>query len=185
MIKHTGTVPLASEGLILRRFQGSDAPAVFHHWASDEEVVKYLNWERHQSLGDSMRYVERCIKSYDDKRYYHWAVVPTENPQLPIGAIFATEVDDTVAKVHIAYNIGKQWWNRGYTSRAMAMVIRHFFECVHYNRVEARHDPRNPYSGRVMIRCGMKFEGTLRQWEMNNQGVCDASYYAILRDDYR
>lgn len=184
MIIHTGTVLLESDGLILRRFQESDASAVFHHWASDEEVVKYLNWEKHRTIDDSIGYVDQCIKSYADDHYYHWAIVPSDDPQLPIGAIFATEVDDTVAKVHIAYNIGKQWWNRGYTSRALAEVIRHFFVTIGYNRVEARHDPRNPYSGKVMAKCGMVFEGTLRQWEMNNQGVCDASYYAILRENY-
>jgi len=26
----------------------------------------------------------------------------------------------------------------------------------------------------------MKYEGTLRQSDWNNQGVCDASYYALL-----
>ena len=51
------------------------------------------------------------------------------------------------------------------------------------NRIESRHDPRNPNSGRVMKKCGMIYEGTLRQSDRNNQGICDASYYAILASD--
>ena len=28
-----------------------------------------------------------------------------------------------------------------------------------------------------MKKCGMKYEGTLRKADKNNQGICDASYY--------
>ena len=49
-------------------------------------------------------------------------------------------------------------------------------------RIEARHDPRNPASGAVMRKCGMTFEGTLRRSDWNNQGLCDASYYAIIKE---
>lgn len=52
------------------------------------------------------------------------------------------------------------------------------------NRVESRHDPHNPNSGRVMKKCGMKYEGTMRQADINNQGICDFSEYGILAEDY-
>ena len=57
------------------------------------------------------------------------------------------------------------------------------FDTVGYNRIESRHDPRNPNSGKVMMKCGMKFEGTMRSSDWNNQGICDASYYALLRSE--
>ena len=52
---------------------------------------------------------------------------------------------------------------------------------VGINRVEAYHDPRNPHSGDVMKKCGMIYEGTFRQSDRNNQGICDASWYGILK----
>lgn len=30
----------------------------------------------------------------------------------------------------------------------------------------------------------MKYEGTLRMADWNNQGICDASYYAMLKEEY-
>ena len=68
-------------------------------------------------------------------------------------------------------------------SEALGAVIDFLFDEVGVNRVESRHDPRNPNSGAVMKKCGMKFEGTLRQSDRNNQGICDACYYAILADE--
>ena len=54
---------------------------------------------------------------------------------------------------------------------------------VDVNRIESRHDPRNPNSGKIMKKCGMKYEGTLRSSDWNNQGVCDACYYALLKSE--
>lgn len=52
------------------------------------------------------------------------------------------------------------------------------------NRIESRHDPRNPNSGKVMGKCGMKYEETLRSSDHNNQGICDACYYGILKSEW-
>lgn len=45
------------------------------------------------------------------------------------------------------------------------------FEKVKANRIESRHDPRNPNSGKVMV----KYEGTLREADTSNKGVVDAA----------
>ena len=56
-------------------------------------------------------------------------------------------------------------------------------EKVHNSRIESPHDPRNPNSGMVMKKCGMLYEGTLRSSAKNNQGICDACWYALLRSE--
>jgi ribosomal-protein-alanine N-acetyltransferase len=63
---------------------------------------------------------------------------------------------------HIGYCIGRKWWHSGITSEALESVIQFLIEEVGLNRIESRHDPRNPNSGAVMKKCGMKYEGTLR-----------------------
>jgi ribosomal-protein-alanine N-acetyltransferase len=35
-----------------------------------------------------------------------------------------------------------------------------------------------------MVKAGMRYEGTLRQSDLNNQGIHDSAYYAILAEDY-
>lgn len=86
--------------------------------------------------------------------------------------------------VEIGYCIGRNWWHRGYMSEALKALIRFFFEEVNVGRIQARHDPRTPNSGAVMSKCGMTYEGTLRRADRNNQGICDAAVYGILREEY-
>lgn len=35
-----------------------------------------------------------------------------------------------------------------------------------------------------MKKCKMKYEGTMRKADINNQGICDYSMYALLAEDY-
>lgn len=181
-MKHLGTKQIETDRLILRRFLREDAEAMYRNWASDPEVTKYLTWPAHESLEVSQWVVDDWISHYTESDYYQWAIVPKEAGE-PIGSIAVVGHDDRMAKVEIGYCIGKNWWHRGYMSEALKAVIGFFFDEVGMNRVESRHDPRNPNSGAVMRKCGMKYEGTLRQSDWNNQGICDASWYGILAGD--
>lgn len=90
---------------------------------------------------------------------------------------------ESISMVHIGYCIGRPWWHREITSEALKAVMDYLFDIVDVNRIESRHDPSNPNSGKVMKKCGMKYEGTLRSSDWNNQGVCDAGYYALLESE--
>ncbi len=178
-----GTVTLETERLILRRFRPDDAAAMFRNWANDPEVTKYLTWPTHTDISVSQAVIDSWIPLYDEMSHYSWAIVLKELGE-PIGSIAAVEQRDDIKMVHIGYCIGRKWWRQGYTSEALAELLRFFFEEVGVNRIESRHDSRNLNSGKVMIKCGLKYEGTMRQDDRNNQGVCNSVRYAMLADDY-
>ena len=182
-MRHCGTQKIETERLILRQFTVDDAQAMYENWASDPEVTKYLTWPMHTSVGVSKAVLEDWAESYGQDNYYQWAIVLKEHGSDPIGSISAVHMNDDADVVHIGYCIGQKWWHQGITSEALKAVMDFFFDEVGANRVEARHDPRNPHSGMVMQKCGMKYEGTLRSSDRNNQGICDASYYALLRSE--
>ena len=52
------------------------------------------------------------------------------------------------------------------------------------HRIEAQHEADNPASGRVMAKCGMQHEGTLRSRVFNKGRYVDVEFYAILRQDW-
>lgn len=183
-MNHKGTVTLETQRLILRRFELSDAEAMFSNWASDTEVTKYLTWPTHTDASVSKAVIDSWLPLYENPNHYSWAIILKDIGE-PIGSIAAVEQREDTNMVHIGYCIGRKWWRQGYTSEALSELIRFFFEDVGINRIESRHDPRNPNSGKVMMKCGLKYEGTLRQSDINHQGgFCDAAYYAILADEY-
>lgn len=183
-MKHKGTIKLESKNLILRKFVLEDAESMYNNWASDEEVTKYLSWPAHSSVEVSKDIINSWIEEYKNDNYYHWAITLKENGDEPIGGISIVEIKEKVGSVQFGYCIGQNWWNKGVTSEALNTLIEFFIKEVGANRIEARHDPNNPNSGKVMMKCGLKYEGTMRQYDINNQGICDTSMYGILAKDY-
>lgn len=182
-MRHLGTMRLETQRLILRPFTREDGPHMLRNWAGDSEVTRYLTWPVHTDEAVSLRYIESLMEDYDQPETYNWGIEYKDLGEV-IGSISVVRRDDTVETVHIGYCLGRSWWNRGIMPEAFAAVIRFFIEEVGANRVEARHDLRNPGSGRVMEKCGLIYEGTLRQSGRNNQGICDEAWYALLREDY-
>lgn len=182
-MKKCGTQRIETDRLILRRYKIEDADAMYKNWASDSEVTKFLTWQPHSSVEVSRGIIENWLKEYSDEKYYQWAIVLKDNGNEPIGGISVVHMNEDISMVHIGYCLGRAWWRRGIMSEALKAVTDFMFDTVEVNRVEARHDPRNPNSGKVMQKCGMKYEGTLRSADRNNQGICDACYYALLRSE--
>lgn len=180
MLTHKGTQILTTQRLTLRPFTADDAADMFANWASDPEVTKFLTWPTHKSIDVSKWVLNDWLPHYSELDYYSWAIVYEGHA---IGSISVVDHDDKVGKAQIGYCIGQSWWHMGIVCEALKAVIDFLFDEVGYARIEARHDPRNPHSGGVMKKCGMKYEGTLRQSDWNNQGVCDACWYALLKSE--
>lgn len=163
-MNHTGTVVIETERLLLRPFTLKDADAMFRNWASDQEVTKFLRWPHHKDISVT----RKLLKELGE----------------PIGSISVVGMNERVSTVHIGYCIGRPWWRQGITSEAFAAIIPFLFEEVGVNRIEAQHDPNNPNSGKVMLKCGLKYEGTLRQADFSNRGIVDAAMYSLMASEY-
>ncbi len=184
-MKHSGTIRLETKRLVLRRFELSDAEDVYHNWASDAEVTRFLTWPTHESIETTKGYMQFNVDNYEkDITFYSWGIELKEIGRV-IGGISVVNINEKAESVHIGYCIGKNYWNKGIMSEAFLAVIPYLFEVVEVNRIDARHDPRNPYSGKVMEKCGLVYEGTLRQSDRNNQGICDEAWYGLLKTEWR
>lgn len=181
-MEHKGTKRLETERLILRQAILEDAKPMYENWAKDPEVTAFLTWPPHSSVDVSRVVLENWVACYQDQNYYQWMIVLKELDE-PIGSISVVSLNDLVASAEIGYCIGRNWWHQGIMTETLQAVMDFLFEDVGMNRVEAKHDINNPNSGAVMRKCGMKYEGTLRQASRNNQGICDVSVYALLRHE--
>lgn len=183
-MNYKGTTKLETERLILRRFKITDADDMFENYASNDNVTKYMTWETHKDIDATKEYLQSLTKSYSNSKFFDWAIeLKSENKV--IGSIGAKKPDENLSKIEIGYCIGEKWWNHGIVTEALKEIIRFLFEEVDVNRIEAYHDIRNPASGRVMQKCGMKFEGVLRQAYLFKNGVADVYVYSILKSDIK
>ena len=181
-MEHKGTKSLETKRLLLRKITVGDTEAAFANWMSDGNVTTYLRWPTHTSIETSRAVIASWVSQYAQADFYQWVIVLKETGA-PVGTIGTIGQDDDLERLEIGYCLGSRWWHQGIMSEALAAVIHYLFTEVGANRIDARHDPHNPHSGAVMKKCGLRYEGTLRQADRNNQGIVDVCLYAILRED--
>lgn len=182
-MEHKGTLTLETERLILRRFTLEDAECAFKNWMSNDNVTRFLRWQTHKDVSVTLEYLQFLLDNYSKNDFYDWAI-ELKSIGEPVGSISAVALDEWSSSAEIGYCIGEHWWRQGITSEALAAVMRFFFEEIGANRVYSEHDVNNPNSGKVMRKCGLKYEGTLRHGDRNNTGFCDTAVYGLIRNEY-
>ncbi|MEX1307133.1 MAG: GNAT family N-acetyltransferase [Eubacteriales bacterium] len=180
-MKHLGTLALETERLILRPFRMEDAQDMFQNWAGNDTVTRFLTWPTHPSAEVSGALITAWVKEYENKNNYQWCIENKAQGQA-IGSIGVVNLEEDIEAMEMGYCIGEGFWNQGFTTEALKRVIAFLFYEVSVNRVWARHDSRNPNSGKVMQKAGMTYEGTHREASVNNSGICDIVVYGITKD---
>lgn len=166
---------LESNRLILRPFSINDVKDVFLY-TSDNTVTKYLTWSSHTDISQT----EKVVRDFYMGRPGIFAI-ELKSEHKCIGCIdlrLCIEHD----KASFGYVLNRGYWNKGYMSEALKLIIEFSFSKLKLNRIESTHYVGNEGSGRVMQKCGMGYEGTGFQ-EVKIKGIFyDVVHYGILRE---
>lgn len=174
------TLPiLTTERLKLRAVTMDDVEAMFKY-GSNDNVTRYVLWETHQTVEDSKSFIEMAIESYAMHEFYHWGI--EYNGEF-IGTIDFVGLNDYSKVGEIGYVLAEDYWNKGLVTEAAKRVIDFGFEELGLIRIQARCIAENVASSRVMEKCGMKFEGTLRKSLFAKGTHHDIHMYAIIDED--
>lgn len=169
---------LATERLLLRPFTLDDAPAV-QRLASAYEVAENTLLIPHPYPEGA---AAEWIAKQKPANNHVFAITLHEGDV--IGAV-GLEVQPEHDRGEIGYWIGVPYWGRGYMTEAARAVIGWAFESLRLRRVFAFHFTRNPASGRVMQKIGMRHEGSLRQHDKKWNEYVDVEVYGILNSEWR
>ena len=111
------------------------------------------------------------------------ALVRREQRDL-VGAI-GLDINPEQQRAELGYWVGRPFWNQGYATEAARAVIAYGFTHLGLHRIYADYLTRNPASGRVMGKLGMRMEGVMRD-HVVKWGRCeDVARCAILSTDPR
>lgn len=120
--------------------------------------------------------------AWTQHRHLSLAVTSKIDGQL-IGAMcltFAEEHD----RAELGYWIGVPFWRNGFASEASSALVDFGFRVMGLQRVQAFHFARNPVSGRVLMKLGMKREGVSPRAFKKHERYEDLVQYGLLRRDW-
>jgi ribosomal-protein-alanine N-acetyltransferase len=173
---------LETERLILRPFHLSDAKRV-QVLAGEKDIASTTLAIPHPyEDGMAEDWIATHPEAFEKGERVNFAIVLKSSDEL-IGAIGLTLHQDHV-RAEQGYWVGKPYWNHGYCTEAAREVVRYGFEALSLNRIHAMHLSRNPASGEVMKKIGMKHEGKLRQHILKWGTFEDVELYGLMKSEF-
>src|SRR5690554_6346506 len=127
-------------------------------------------------------WIETHAENFDEDRILTLAITQKEEKYL-IGAI-SIGFNNNYDRGELAYWVGKKYWSNGYCTEAALGIMEYGFKKMNLNRIYACHLGKNPASGKVMKKIGMKYEGVLRQHVKKWDEYEDLLYYGLLKEEY-
>lgn len=173
---------LETERLRLRKLTMRDAQDIYNY-SRDPLVAKHVLWDAHRSIGESRAYLRYMLRKYRMTEPASWGIELKSTGRI-IGTIGYMWIQTDNAAAEVGYSLSRLYWGQGIMTEALHAVIDYAFTALKLNRVEAIHEIDNPASGAVMKKCGMQYEGRLRQKLFNKGRYVDVDMYAILRKDF-
>ncbi len=174
---------ITAERLTLRPFTVDDADAVAFI-CNDAETQKTTLSLPYPYLRDhAVQWISGHDSDRRDGNAYCFAICDRENGTL-YGSISLSIKKPNGAVAELGYMIGREYWGNGYATEAVRGIIEYAFSELMLHRVYAVHLGSNTASGRVMLKAGMKYEGTMRDHIFKRGRYEDAVIYGIVNMDF-
>ena len=161
MINMKGSPTLHTERLILRAFTLDDAQDVQKLAGERDIAATTSNIPHPYKDGMAEEWINTHTPNLKDGKSVVWAITCKENDSdtdtTLIGAI-DINVDQSEKIGELGYWIGKPYWNCGYCSEAAKVALNYGLDVLKLKSVHAFYLAKNPASGRVLQKIGMKFE---------------------------
>ena len=170
----------------LRAIEKTDLPQ-FTVWLNDPEVQLGLNMFLPLSLEDENQWFEENQKKPRYERSLAIEIQPDdrEGEWVFAGSCGLFAFDWRVRKAEIGLHIGrKEYWNQGFGTRVMELLLNHGFNTLNLNRLDLRVFAHNPRAIRVYQKVGFREEGLLRQAHYHNGHYIDVHIMGILKSEW-
>ena len=164
----------------LRKIDAGDLETLHNYW-SDDMVTKYMNVS-FKSIEETQQMVDLLNSLPETGEGRRWPIVDKKSGVV-MGSCGYHNVKAEHRRAEVGYELGREYWGRGVIQEVMKAVIRHCFEALELNRIEAFVTVGNNRSLNTLERLGFKPEGVLREYEFTQGSFHDQVVLALLRSD--
>jgi len=179
----SGGVRLETPRLVIREREEGDCPAVLEY-ASDLETVKYMEWgpNTEEQTREFLK-ASAVARTADTRNDFDLAVTLRNGGRLIGGCRLS--VDSRVnRRASLGYVLNRAFGGQGYATEAALAMVGYGFEALKLHRIMATTHPNNKASGRVLEKCGFRYEGRRREDKLVRGEWRDSLVFSILEQDW-
>lgn len=169
---------LETERVVLRPLRLDDAETIFKSWTSDPDVAKYMVWDLHKSVEETIEWLNFEVDNIDNPEVYTWGFELKETGEL-IGSGGMIYRDDK-EMYSIGYNFMKKYWRQGFGTEVAEKMLDFIVNEIGAKEVFGQHESGNDNSGKVMKKLGFEYmgEGEGEKFSGEKRIFCEYIYKA-------
>ncbi|OXB99427.1 MULTISPECIES: GNAT family N-acetyltransferase [Bacillus] len=172
---------LHTQRLYLRQMKASDSLSMFKIW-SDPDITKFMNISNFTDESQAKDMIQFLNELAQNNKAIRFTIIEKESNHI-IGSCGYNSLDFENSKTGIGYDISKKFWGKGYAPEAISSLLDYAFTHLKLYRVEAKVEPANVNSIKVLEKLNFTFEGTLRKSEKSAGKLIDLNIYSKLISD--
>ena len=150
------TPKLETDRLILREIHSDDVETTFNCWLQDNDVSQYMWWKASDDIAEAQKFVEFELQQLENEKWKRWIIVLKETKEV-IGTCLVFYNDDE-NHWDISYNLGKNFWGKGYITEAMKAVMKFAETELGMKECITSYAKLNTNSANVLHKLGFKDE---------------------------
>ena len=157
----------------------------FVAWLNDPEVRQGLAMHLPMSQANEEEWFENMLKRPKDEQPFVIEMKSGEGWEV-IGTCGMHAFDWRNRSAELGIVIGeKRYWNQGYGTETMRLLLRHGFDTLNLHRLFLRVFENNPRAMRAYEKAGFVHEGRMRQAEFSNGEYVDVLFMSVLRPEWQ
>lgn len=176
----SATLPLKTDRLLLRNYRADDFAAT-HAFATDPEVVRYMEWGPNDET-ETHNFIRTTLdqQAAEPRTHFTLAILLREHEPSELIGNCSLRIDPGSRQAELGYTYDRRHWGHGYATEAAAAILHFGFRWLDLHRIYAKCVAENLPSARIMEKLGMRREGHFRAYRQVHGTWRDFLYYAIL-----
>jgi ribosomal-protein-alanine N-acetyltransferase len=166
---------------MLRPYEEADLPSLVRLAGAREVAATTLRIPHPYTEQNAREYLAICNAESAAGPVTRFAITLRNSGEFCGG--IGLRLDDTHQRAELGYWLGVPYWGQGYATEAARAMLDYGFNTLGLYRIYASHFAGNTASGRVLLKIGMKYEGSLRGHIYKWEEFHDLEFYGTLKTE--
>jgi RimJ/RimL family protein N-acetyltransferase len=178
---------IIGNGVRFRGIERADLPS-FVKWLNDPEVRRGLTLRMPLSLAEEEEWFAGILKGSPYERPMALEIQPDakKDQWVFVGGCGLIDIDWQNRLAEMGIHIGeKKYWNKGFGTKAMQLLLKHGFETLNLHRLWLRVFESNQSAIRSYEKVGFKLEGKFREAQFIEGKFEDVIIMSMLLSEWQ
>jgi ribosomal-protein-alanine N-acetyltransferase len=171
---------LETDRILMREITNNDIDDMYCYY-SNTIMMKYTKTNPHQSKEETLARIIKLSNSFKNNKGIAWAI-ESKTEKRVIGDIGLYYITADHKKAGVGFNIAQEYWNNGYGTEALIMVLNYAVYELNIQDIEATCKIDNIASAKVMEKAGMKYDGTFSKYSNKVEKNIEVKKYSFINN---